>query len=74
MRFSEYIIGRLDAGEKDTMVQGLRSSVFARITRAPNLIPREDWHAEVTNRSSEGNGQTIIWLAGQPEPSYSIQE
>ena len=56
------------------MIEGLQNDVRANLDDALNHIPPEDWHAEITNRQKESDGQTLIWLAGRSDPSYSIQE
>jgi hypothetical protein len=74
MQLCEYITARLDEGDTSTAVEGLQNNIHTDIAHAPDLIPPDDWYAEITNRRKEGDGQTLIWLAGRPEPGYSIQE
>ena len=74
MLLKEYVNERLDEGETNAVIEGLQNDVRANLDDALNHIPPEDWHAEITNRQKESNGQTLIWLAGRSDPSYSIQE
>ena len=74
MRLGDYLSDRLDAGEADTVIQGLQNDVQCTLADALYTIPSEDWHAEISNRRKEADGQTLIWLAGRAEPDYSIQE
>ena len=74
MLLKEYVNDRLDEGETNAVIEGLQNDVHANLDDALNHIPPEDWHAEITNRQKESNGQTLIWLAGRSDPSYSIQE
>ena len=69
-------LGRLQDLSPDIQkaVEGLQNGVRANLDDALNHIPPEDWHAEITNRQKESDGQTLIWLAGRSDPSYSIQE
>jgi hypothetical protein len=74
MLLREYVEERLDEGETNAVIEGLRNNVRASLADAVNNVPPEDWHAEITRRQKEGDGETLIWLAGQSEPSYVIQE
>ena len=74
MLLKEYVNDRLDEGETNAVIEGLQNDVRANLDDALNHIPPEDWHAEITNRQKESHGQTLIWLAGRSDPSYSIQE
>ena len=74
MLLKEYVNERLDEGETNAVIEGLQNGVRANIDDALNHIPPEDWHAEISNRQKESDGQTLIWLAGRSNPSYSIQE
>ncbi|TMC21461.1 MAG: hypothetical protein E6J36_11770 [Chloroflexi bacterium] len=74
MLLKEYVNDRLDEGETNAVIEGLQNGVRANLDDALNHIPPEDWHAEITNRQKESDGQTLIWLAGRSDPSYSIQE
>lgn len=73
MKFSEYITERLDAGENQATIEGLQNNVRCNLIDAVQNLPREDWDAEISNRQKETEGQTLIWLAGRSDPSYSIQ-
>ena len=73
MILRDYVNERLDEGEADAVIEGLQNGVRASLTDALNHIPSEDWHAEISNRQKEADGQTLIWLRGLSEPSYSIQ-
>ena len=74
MRLREYVNERLDEGEANAMIEGLQNNVRSSLTDALKLVPPEDWHAEISDRRKESDGQTLIWLEGRSEPSYSIQE
>jgi hypothetical protein len=74
MQLKEYVNERLDEGETNEVILGLQNNVSSSLDDALNNIPSEDWHAEISNRQKESDGQTLIWLAGRPDPSYSIQE
>ena len=74
MLLKEYVNERLDEGETNALIEGLQNDVRSNLDDALNHIPPEDWHAEITNRQKESDGQTLIWLAGRSDPSYSIQE
>ena len=74
MLFREYVNERLDAGETSAVIEGLQNNVHSTLDDAVNNIPPEDWHAEISNRQKESDGQTLIWLANRTDPSYSIQE
>ncbi|HAG99373.1 MAG TPA: hypothetical protein DCL75_11085 [Ktedonobacter sp.] len=74
MQLKEYVNERLDEGETNAVILGLQNNVSSSLDDALNNIPSEDWHAEISNRQKESDGQTLIWLAGRPDPSYSIQE
>ena len=74
MLLKEYVNERLDEGETNAVIEGLQNDVRANLDDALNHIPPEDGHAEITNRQKESDGQTLVWLAGRSDPSYSIQE
>jgi len=74
MQLSEYITNRLDDNETEAVVQGLQNNLHTDLAGASANIPRKDWSAEITNKSRESDGQTLIWLSGQADPSYSIQQ
>ena len=74
MLLRDYVNERLDEGEANAVIEGLQNDVRSNLDQALNHVPREDWEAEISNRQKETNGQTLIWLAGRLEPSYSIQE
>ncbi|HCJ33702.1 MAG TPA: hypothetical protein DHV65_05305 [Ktedonobacter sp.] len=70
MQLKEYVNERLDEGETNAMILGLQNNVSSSLDDALNNIPSEDWHAEISNRQKESDGQTLIWLAGRPDPSF----
>ena len=74
MIMRDYVNERLDEGEGNAVILGLQNDVQSNLTDAVNNVPEEDWHAEITRRQKESDGQTLIWLAGRSDPSYSIQE
>ncbi len=74
MRLRDYINERLDEGEGQATIESLRNSTQFALTDAINNIPEADWNAEIKNRQKESDGQTLIWLENQDNPSYSIQE
>jgi hypothetical protein len=74
MLLKEYVNERLDEGETNAVIEGLQNDVRSTLDDALNHVPPEDWHAEISNRQKESDGQTLIWLAGRSDPSYSIQE
>jgi hypothetical protein len=74
MLLKEYVNERLDEGETNAVIEGLQNNVRSNLDDALNHVPPEDWHAEISNRQKESDGQTLIWLAGRSDPSYSIQE
>lgn len=74
MILQDYVNERLDEGEANAVILGLQNSVQSNLTDALKHVPEEDWHAEITRRQKESDGQTLIWLAGRDDPSYSIQE
>jgi len=74
MILQDYVNERLDEGETNAVILGLQNDVNSSLADALNHVPDEDWHAEITNRQKESDGQTLIWLAGRSDPSYSIQE
>ena len=74
MLLREYVDGRLDEGETNTLIEGLQNDVQCTLDDAVKNIPPEDWHAEISRRQKESDGQTLIWLADCSDPSYSIQE
>ncbi len=73
MRLRDYVNERLDQGEGQAVIEGLQRTMQSNLTDAINNVPKEDWEAEITNRQKESDGQTLIWLANQTDPSYSIQ-
>lgn len=74
MQLNEYVNERLDEGETSAVILGLQNDVRSSLDDALNNVPSEDWHAEISNRQKASDGQTLIWLAGRADPSYSIQE
>lgn len=74
MILQDYVNERLDEGEANAVILGLQNGVNSSLADALRYVPEEDWHAEITNRQKESDGQTLIWLAGRSDPSYSIQE
>ena len=74
MLLKDYVNERLDSGEASAVIEGLQNNTRSNLTDAVNNVPTEDWHAEISNRQKEADGQTLIWLAGRSDPSYSIQE
>ena len=74
MLLRDYVNERLDSGEASAVIEGLQNNVRSTLDDALKNIPPEDWHAEISNRQKESDGQTLIWLAGRSDPSYSIQE
>ena len=74
MLLRDYVNERLDAGETNTVIEGLQNNVRSTLAEAVINIPPEDWHAEISNKQKEADGQTLIWLADRSDPSYSIQE
>ena len=74
MILRDYVNERLDEGEANAVILGLQNNVNSSLTDALKNVPAEDWNAEISNRQSESDGQTLIWLAGRSDPSYSIQE
>ena len=73
MLLRDYINERLDEGETATVIEGLQNDVRSTLVDALKVVPTEDWHAEISTRQKEADGQTLIWLAGRSDPSYSIQ-
>jgi len=73
MILRDYVNERLDEGEANAVIEGLQNGVRSSLDDALNHVPSEDWHAEISNRQKEADGQTLIWLSGLSEPSYSIQ-
>ena len=75
MILRDYVNERLDEGEAtNTVIEGLQNNVRCDLTDAINNVPSEDWQAEISRREKETNGQTLIWLTGRSDPSYSIQD
>jgi len=74
MRLRDYVNERLDQGDGQAVIEGLQRTMQCSLTDAINNVPDEDWNAEIKNRQKESDGQTLIWLASQDDPSYSIQE
>ena len=74
MRLRDYVNDRLDEGENRAVIEGLQNNVRCNLVDAVNAVPSEDWNAEIRTRQKESDGQTLIWLEGRSEPSYSIQE
>jgi hypothetical protein len=74
MILRDYINQRLDESGTNTIIEGLQNNVRSNLTDAVNSVPVEDWHAEISNRQKESDGQTLIWLSGNSDPSYSVQE
>lgn len=74
MRLRDYVDDRLDQGEGEAIILGLQRTMQCNLTQAINNVPEEDWNAEIKDKQKESDGQTLIWLEGQDNPSYSIQE
>lgn len=75
MILRDYVNERLDEGEStNTVIEGLQNNVRCNLTDAINYVPSEDWESEISRREKETNGQTLVWLVGRSEPSYSIQD
>lgn len=74
MRLRDYVDDRLTQGDNNAIIEGLQRTLQCNLNDAINNVPKEDWEAEIQNRQKESDGQVLIWLAGQSEPSYSIQE
>ena len=74
MILRDYVNERLDEGETETVIEGLQNNVNCNLTDALNNVPSEDWQSEISRREKETNGQTLIWLVGRSDPSYSIQD
>ena len=74
MILRDYVNERLDEGETNAIIEGLQNNVRSSLDDALNHVPAEDWHAEISRRQKESDGQTLIWLEGRSDPSYSIQE
>ena len=75
MILRDYVNERLDEGEStSTVIEGLQNNVRCNLTDAINHVPSEDWQSEISHREKETNGQTLVWLVGRSEPSYSIQD
>jgi hypothetical protein len=74
MLLRDYIQDRLDEGETQTVIEGLQNDVRCYLPDAVLNVPVEDWDAEVSRRQKESDAQTLIWLDGRSDPSYSIQE
>ena len=74
MILRDYVNERLDSGQGNAVIEGLQNNVRCNLADALNHVPHEDWEAEISRRQKETEGQTLIWLAGRSDPSYSIQE
>lgn len=74
MILRDYVNERLDEDELHATIEGLQNDVRCDLVDAIKYVPKEDWHAEISNRQKESDGQTLIWLADRADPSYSIQE
>ena len=74
MLLRDYVNECLDEGETNAVIEGLQNDVRSNLDQALNHVPSEDWLAEISSRQKESDGQTLIWLAGRSDPSYSIQE
>jgi len=74
MILKDYVNERLDEGEANAVIEGLQNNVRSNLSDAVNNVPPEDWQAQISNRQKESDGQTLIWLAGRSDPSYSVQE
>ena len=74
MLLRDYINQRLDNEGTNIVIEGLQNDVRSNLTDAVSNVPTEDWHAEISNRQKEADGQVLIWLKGNTDPSYSIQE
>lgn len=73
MQLREYVNERLDDDGSNAVIEGLQNNVRCNLVDAINNIPEEDWNAEISRRQSESEGETLIWLEGQTDPSYAIQ-
>ncbi len=74
MLLRDYVNQRLDESGTNIIIEGLQNDVHSNLADAVNNVPTEDWHAEISNRQKEADGQTLIWLKGSSDPNYSIQE
>ncbi len=74
MLLRDYVNDRLDEGENNAVIEGLQNDVRSNLVDAIKSVPHEDWQAEISNRQKVSDGQTLIWLSGRSDPSYSIQE
>ena len=74
MILKDYINQRLDESGTNIIIEGLQNNVRSNLSDAVNSVPVEDWHAEISNRQKEADGQTLIWLSGSADPNYSVQE
>ncbi len=74
MKLRDYVNERLDHGDGQAVIESLKAPMQCDLTDAINNVPEADWHAEIKNRQKESDGQTLIWLENQDDPSYSIQE
>ncbi len=74
MRLRDYVDQRLDQGDDHATIEGLQRSLMCDLVDAINTVPKEDWEAEIKERQKASDGQVLIWLGDQTEPSYSIQE
>lgn len=73
MQLREYVSERMNDDGSNGVLEGLQNSVHCNLVDAINNVPEEDWNAEISRRQSESEGETLIWLAGQSDPSYAIQ-
>ena len=74
MLLRDYVNECLDEVETNAVIEGLQNDVRSNLDPALNHVPSEDWLAEISSRQKESDGQTLIWLAGRSDPSYSIQD
>jgi hypothetical protein len=74
MQLGEYIFQRIDEGQANAVIEGLQNDVYTNLDQAIKYIPAEDWRSEISDRQKESDAQTLIWLSGRSDPSYSIQE
>lgn len=73
MQLREYVSERMNDDGSNGVIEGLQNNVHCNLVDAINNVPEEDWNAEISRRQSESEGETLIWLAGQSDPSYAIQ-
>ncbi len=72
MQLREYVNERMNDGS-NAVIEGLQNRVRCNLVDAINNVPEADWNGEISRRQSESEGETLIWLEGQADPSYAIQ-